>query len=160
MIPGDQERDGLVRLEEKKERKEREKRRSKTRESRNTRTETMEKSESTDLASYWKEQVVRVGTGYRVRRDEKDNKKRRFDVGYADRKEFKRDKSRDVKVDGSNIGRTVEGKGKDSRVKVMNAVARIEKRRPVSKYTGSGILRKSIVGKMKLKPTKPKGKEA
>jgi hypothetical protein len=109
--------------------------------------------------SEWKEQVARVGTGYRVRKDEKDPRKRRFDVGYADLKTYKRKEGRDAVVESSNIGRTVVGKGKDARVKVMNAVCEMEKRRPASEYTGSGILRKSRVGKLKLKPTKPSGKE-
>jgi len=107
----------------------------------------------------WKEQVVRVGTGYRVRKDEKNPQKRRFDVGYADLKPYIRKEGREVSVDSSNMGRTIIGKGKDARVKVMNAVSAMEKRRPVSEYTGSGILRKSRVGKLKLKPTKPSGKE-
>jgi hypothetical protein len=107
----------------------------------------------------WKEQVVRVGTGYRVRKDEKDPRKRRFDVGYSDLKPYKRKEGREASVDSSNMGRTIVGKGKDARVKVMNAVCAMEKRRPASEYTGSGILRKSRVGKLKLKPTKPSGKE-
>jgi len=107
----------------------------------------------------WKEQVVRVGTGYRVRKDEKDPQKRRFDVGYSDLKTYKRKEGREGSVESSNIGRTILGKGKDARVRVINAVSAIEKRRPVSEYTGSGIRRKSRVGKLKLKPTKPSGKE-
>jgi hypothetical protein len=106
----------------------------------------------------WKEQVARVGTGYRVRRDEKDPRKRRFDVGYSDRKEYKRKEGVEVQVEGSNTGRRVRAKGADARVKVMNAVCGMEKRRPASPYTGSGIRRKSRVGKRKLKPTKPQGK--
>jgi len=107
----------------------------------------------------WKEQVVRVGTGYRVRKDEKDPRKRRFDVGYSDLKTYKRKDGREATVESSNMGRTVVGKGNDARVKVINAVCAMEKRRPASEYTGSGILRKSRVGKLKLKPTKPSGKE-
>jgi ribosomal protein L6P/L9E len=105
----------------------------------------------------WKEPVSRVGTGYRVRRDEKDPRKRRFDVGYSDRKEYKRKPGVEVQVEASNTGRTVRAKGPDARVKVMNAVCGMEKRRPASPYTGSGIRRKSRVGKRKLKPTKPQG---
>jgi len=112
-----------------------------------------------EVRSEWKEQVARVGTGYRVRRDEKDPRKRNFDVGYADLKTYKRKEGREVKVEGTNMGRMVSAKGKDARVKVMNAVCAMEKRRPASEYTGSGILRKSRVGKLKLKPTKPSGKE-
>jgi hypothetical protein len=41
----------------------------------------------------------------------------------------------------------------------MNAVVQLEKRRRVSDYTGSGIRRKSRVGKRKLKPTKPQAKQ-
>jgi hypothetical protein len=108
--------------------------------------------------SEWKEDVVRVGTGYRVRRDEKDPRKRRFDVGYSDRKEYKRKEGREVKVEKSNIGRTLVGKGKDARVRVINAVCAREKLRPASEYTGSGIRRKSRVGKRKLKPTKAQTK--
>ena len=106
----------------------------------------------------WTEQVVRVGTGYRVRKDEEDPKKRRFDVGYADRKPYKRKEGREATIDKSNMGRTVIGKGPDARVKVRNAVCAMEKRRRVSEYTGSGIRRKSEVGKQKLKPTKPQAK--
>jgi len=107
----------------------------------------------------WKEQVVRVGTGYRVRLDEKNQRKRRFDVGYSDVKEYQRKEGRQVTIDSSNIGRTVTGKGKGCRVKVMNAVCDMEKRRPTSEYTGSGILRKNRVGTRKLKSTKASGKE-
>lgn len=106
----------------------------------------------------WKEQLVRVGTGFRVRKDEKDPSRRRFDVGYADVKRYKRKENREVVVDSSSMGRTVIGKGENARVKVMNAVSDIEKRRPVSKYTGSGILRKSMQGKRKLKSTKSSSK--
>jgi len=107
----------------------------------------------------WKEQVVRVGTGYRVRKDEKNPRKRRFDVGYSDLKSYTRKEGREATVEGSNMGRTIVGKGTDARVKVINAVCAMEKRREVSEYTGSGIMRKSRVGKLKLKPTKPSGKE-
>jgi hypothetical protein len=107
----------------------------------------------------WMEQVVRVGTGYRVRRDDTDPRKRLFDVGYSDVKEYRRVEGLEVKLDQSNMGRTVIGKGHDARVKVMNAVAGMEQRRPVSVYTGSGIMRKSHVGKLKLKSTKAGGKE-
>lgn len=106
----------------------------------------------------WKEQVARVGTGFRVRRDEKNPRKRRFDVGYSDRKEYKRKEGVEVQIDQSSTGRTVRAKGPDARVKVMNTVSMMEKRRPVSPYTGSGIRRKERVGKLKLKPTKPQGK--
>jgi len=106
----------------------------------------------------WKEQVVRVGTGFRVRKDEKDPKRRRFDVGFADMKSYKRKDGREAVIDSSNMGRTVTGKCVDARVKVINAVSAMEKRRRVSKYTGSGILRKSLVGKLKLKSTKAGGK--
>lgn len=106
----------------------------------------------------WKEQVVRVGTGYRVRKDERNPRKRRFDVGYADRKAYTRKDGREVTVETSNMGRTVSGKGDQARVKVMNAVSAREKRRPASEYTGSGIRRKSKVGKRKLKPTKAQTK--
>jgi len=107
----------------------------------------------------WKEQVVRVGTGYRVRKDEKNPRKRRFDVGYADWKGYERKEGREANIEGSNMARTVVGKGKGCRIKVMNAVCDMEKRREVSDYTGSGILRKSLVGKLKRKPTKAGGKE-
>lgn len=107
----------------------------------------------------WQEHVVRVGTGYRVRQDERNPQRRHFDVGYADRKDYRRKEGRVGKVDGTNMGRRIRGKGKDARVKVINAVSAREKRRPVSEYTGSGIRRKSQVGKRKLKPTKPQAKQ-
>jgi hypothetical protein len=108
--------------------------------------------------STWSEAVVRVGTGYRVRKSEADPRQRRFDVGYADRKVYTRKEGREAKVEGSNMGRTVSGNGPHARVKVMNAVGDREKRRRVSEYTGSGIRRKSRVGKRKLKPTKAQTK--
>lgn len=114
--------------------------------------------EKTRPVREWKEQIARVGTGYRVRKDEKDPTRRRFDVGYSDRKVYKRKEGRDARIDQSNMGRTLVGKGENARVKVMNAVCQIEKRRQVSDYTGSGIRRKSRVGKRKLKPTKPQSK--
>lgn len=106
----------------------------------------------------WKQQVARVGTGFRVRRDEKNPRRRRFDVGYSDRKAYKRKEGVEVQIEQSSTGRTVRAKGPDARVKVMNTVSMMEKRRPVSPYTGSGIRRKERVGKLKLKPTKPQGK--
>lgn len=108
--------------------------------------------------SEWKEHVVRVGTGFRVRKDDKNPKRRRFDVGYADVKEYNRKDNRDVIVDSSSMNITIVGKCENARVKVMNAVSDIEKRRPVSKYTGSGIIRKSKQGKRKLKSTKSSSK--
>jgi len=107
----------------------------------------------------WKEEVARVGTGFRVRKHEKDPLRRRFDVGYSDRKEYRRKPGREVVVDQSSMGRSLRGKGEDARVKVINAVCGMEKRRRVSEYTGSGIRRKSRVGKRKLKPTKPQAKQ-
>lgn len=106
----------------------------------------------------WKQQVARVGTGFRVRRDEKNPRKRRFDVGFSDMKEFIRKDGVEVDIDQSSTGRTVRANGEDARVKVMNTVSLMEKRRPVSPYTGSGIRRKELVGKLKLKSTKPQGK--
>jgi len=79
-------------------------------------------------------------------------------VGYADRKVYTRKAGREAKVEGSNMGRTLTAKGPHARVKVMNAVGDREKRRRVSEYTGSGIRRKSRVGKRKLKPTKAQTK--
>jgi hypothetical protein len=107
----------------------------------------------------WVEEVVRVGTGYRVRRDvvtkgEKKEKWRRFDVGYTDVKKYRRKEGVDAEVSESMIGRKVKAKGHDARIKVINTVCEREKRRRVSVYTGNGILRKSEVGKKKLKPTK------
>lgn len=107
----------------------------------------------------WKESVRRVGTGFRVRKDEKNPQRRRFDVGYSDRKTYTRKPGREAVVDQSSMGRTLIGKGENARVKVMNAVCDREKRRRVSEYTGSGIRRKSRVGKRKLKPTKPQAKQ-
>lgn len=136
----------------------RKKRRRGQRVRRETRAGQESAKEKTRPVREWKEQIARVGTGYRVRKDEKDPKRRRFDVGYSDRKVYKRKEGRDAVIDQSNMGRTLVGKGKNARVKVMNAVCQIEKRRKVSDYTGSGIRRKGRVGKRKLKPTKPQSK--
>ena len=59
-----------------------------------------------------------------------------MDVGYTDRKKYKRKEGVEVEVEKNQIGRE----------KVMNAVVEREKRRKVSEYTGSGIVRKERVG--------------
>jgi len=134
--------------------------RKKRREKKRHQREERERNQETKVEDIkeWKEKVVRVGTGYRVRKDEKDQTRRRFDVGYSDRKVYKRKEGRDAVIDQGNMGRTLVGKGENARVKVMNAVCQREKRRQVSDYTGSGIRRKSRVGTRKLKPTKPQAK--
>ena len=136
-----------------------EKRRRKARQKGRGERKTQVEKETHRGREEWKEEIARVGTGYRVRKEEKDGNRRWFDVGYSDRKTYKRKPGREAKVDQSNTGRTVMGKGKEARVKVMNAVVQMEKRRPASEYTGSGIRRKSRVGKLKLKPTKPQAKQ-
>lgn len=136
-----------------------EERKGRVRKRRKGRKERGKREEKRERVTEWKEQVRRVGTGYRVRQDEKNPRRRKLDVGYADRKTYERKEGREVKVEASNMGRTIYGKGKDARVKVMNAVVAREKRRKVSEYTGSGMRRKSKVGKRKLKPTKPHAKE-
>ena len=104
-------------------------------------------------------EVRRVGTGYRVHQEEKG--KRRFDVGYADRKRVVRPEGVEAVRDGKNTGvrvRANEERRKKPRewvkMVVMNAVAAMEKVRPASPYTGSGVVRGERVGKMKLKSTK------
>ena len=81
-----------------------------------------------------------------------------MDVGYTDRKKYKRKEGVEVEVEKNQIGRKRKGKGKKGREKVMNAVVEREKRRKVSEYTGSGIVRKERVGRKKLKPTKARAK--
>jgi hypothetical protein len=106
----------------------------------------------------WKVPIARIGTGYRVRLDETNPRRRNFDVGYSDIKTYQIKDGRHATVESSNKGRTLYASGKGCRVRVINAVCSIENRQKVSKYTGSGILRKSRVGRLKLKPTKPVGK--
>ena len=64
----------------------------------------------------------------------------------------------EVEVEKNQIGRKRKGKGKKGREKVMNAVVEREKRRKVSEYTGSGIVRKERRGRKKLKETKGREK--
>ena len=104
-------------------------------------------------------EVRRVGTGYRVHQEEKG--KRRFDVGYADRKRVTRPAGVEATRDGKNTAVVVkagEERRKEPRewvkMVVMNAVASMEKVRPASPYTGSGVVRAEQVGKRKLKSTK------
>lgn len=151
-------REGETAKREKEIKGKRKKRRERKRGGRERKIEKESAKEKERPVKEWKEQIARVGTGYRVRKDEKDPTRRRFDVGYSDRKVYKRKEGREGRIDQTNMGRTLVGKGENARVKVMNAVCQIEKRRKVSDYTGSGIRRKSRVGKRKLKPTKPQSK--
>lgn len=110
----------------------------------------------------WEEEMVRVGTGYRVRWVNQDERKREFDVGYGDMKTYERKPGVEVELAKNNIGRRIrydEGrsgtrKGIGARERVMNEVCNRERRRKRSVYTGCGRTRKSRVGKKKLKPTK------
>lgn len=107
----------------------------------------------------WEEEMVRVGTGYRVRwaekrEGEKEVKKRVFDVGYSDRKEYVREEGVEVELAKNNMGRNVKYVGKEARQRAMNVVCKRERMRKRSVYTGCGRTRKSRVGKKKLKPTK------
>ena len=104
-------------------------------------------------------EVRRVGTGYRVHQETVGQ--RRFDVGYADRKRVTRPAGVEATRDGKNTSVVVKA-GDERRKKpreqvkmvVMNAVAAMEKVRPASAYTGSGVVRAERVGKRKLKSTK------
>ena len=103
----------------------------------------------------WEEEMVRVGTGYRVRWAEGTGEKKRvFDLGYSDRKEYVREEGVEVEIAKNNIGRTVKYVGEEARQRAMNVVCKREKMRKRSVYTGCGRTRKSRVGKKKLKPTK------
>jgi hypothetical protein len=104
----------------------------------------------------WKEERVRVGTGYRVRSREGKGKEgaRVFDLGYCDLKVRQRKRGVVAKVNDAGTARTREAEGAEARRRVMNTVVEIEKRRPLSAYTGAGVARKSKVGKKKLKSTK------
>lgn len=99
----------------------------------------------------WEEELVRVGTGYRVRRVEEH---REFDLGYSDMKKYVREKGVSVEVAKNNMGRTLKYSGEEAREKAMNIVCKRERMRKRSVYTGCGRTRKSRVGKKKLKPTK------
>ena len=115
-------------------------------------TKCMDQKESSPVQSTesYEVEVVRIGTGYRVYYF-KDEHSRGFDVGYADRKMVSIPKEVEVKVDSKNTSLIVKGNNK---IVVINLVAKIEKVRPVSVYTGNGILRKDKVGKTKRKSTK------
>lgn len=99
----------------------------------------------------WEEELVRVGTGYRVRKEEGV---REFDLGYSDMKEYVREKGVSVEVAKNNMGRVLKYEGDSAREKAMNRVCKRESMRKRSVYTGCGRTRKSRVGKKKLKPTK------
>lgn len=114
-------------------------------------------------AAEWEEERVRVGTGYRVRKGESEagesgvlpaGTERRFEVGYGDTKKYTRPEGVEVELGKTNTGRKVKSKGRGARERVMKVVCIREGRRKRSVYTGCGRIRKSRVGKKKLKPTK------
>jgi hypothetical protein len=104
-------------------------------------------------AEEWEEERVRVGTGYRVRWGETPNR-RTFEVGYGDRKKYRRPEGVEAELGKTKAGRKVKSKGKGARERVIKVVCTREGRRKRSEYTGCGRTRKSRVGKKKLKPTK------
>ena len=104
-------------------------------------------------ADKWEEEIVRVGTGYRVRRGDAPGR-RKFDVGYGDRKPYKIPMGVEVELGKTNTSRKVKSEGKGARERVMKVVCTRERIRKRSVYTGCGRSRKSRVGKKKLKPTK------
>lgn len=134
-----------------KKREKRWKRVEKRREGRGKRGEGKRKKEPENS---WEEEMVRVGTGYRVRWAEGGEKKRVFDVGYSDRKEYVRKEGVEVEVAKNNMGRKLKYVGKEARQQAMNEVCKREGMRKRSVYTGCGRTRKSRVGVKKLKPTK------
>jgi hypothetical protein len=107
-------------------------------------------------AETWSEEVVRSGTGYRVRRDGDgaNGGKRLFDVGYCDRKVYPRTHGVTATVAANGQALTLRATGPRARVRVMNAVVAREKLRPLNAYTGAGITRRSRKGAKKLKSTK------
>lgn len=108
----------------------------------------------------WSEEIVRVGTGFRVRiapvdpQTVESTATRDFDVGFSDRKKYKRKEHVEVELAKNHIGRKLKLVAKGARQTLINEVCKIENRRKRSEYTGCGITRKSRVGKKKLKPTK------
>ena len=114
----------------------------------------------------WEKEVKRVGTGHRVRREERESmenpgkKEKRLvlDLVYTDIKKRKIKEGLDVELDKNRMVMKLKGKGKEGRQKRINTVVEREKRRKVSEYTGCGIMRKEKVGAKKLKPTKARAK--
>ena len=106
--------------------------------------------------TYWEEERVRVGTGYRVKGleelKEKGLRRRELDLGYGHRRTY--DRPYEMGVEVSKAGRKLSREGESARQKVIKEVCGLERRRPLSEYTGCGRTRKSRVGKKKLKPTK------
>jgi ribosomal protein L6P/L9E len=104
-------------------------------------------------ASFWEEERVRIGTGYRVKQVSGGAEgELQLDLGYGHRKYHTRPDQMGVEV--FKAGRKVRWEGQGARKKVMQEVCALERRRPRSEYTGCGRTRKSRVGKKKLKPTK------
>lgn len=101
----------------------------------------------------WEEDMVRVGTGYRVREGAKGGRRER-DRGYGHRRKHVVGEGRVAEVGKAHTSRKICGKGEGCRQKVINEVYRREARRPRSVYTGCGRSRKSRIGKKKLKSTK------
>lgn len=108
--------------------------------------------------SSWETERVRVGTGYRVRKVE--GKERELDLGFGHIRKYTLGPGVEL-VDVNKSGRKLwadkqEGpqSGCSARERVMRDVVGLERRRPLSVYTGCGRTRKSRVGKKKLKPTK------
>jgi len=69
-----------------------EERKGRVRKRRKGRKERGKREEKRERVTEWKEQVRRVGTGYRVRQDEKNPRRRKLDVGYADRKNVRKER--------------------------------------------------------------------
>lgn len=105
--------------------------------------------------SSYETEMVRVGTGYRVRKVE--GKERELDLGFGHIRKYTLGPGVEL-VEVNKSGRKLWADKQEGpvsgRERVMRDVVGLERRRPLSVYTGCGITRKSRVGKKKLKPTK------
>lgn len=91
----------------------------------------------------YKAERTRVGTGYRVyERSKKRGQKgqvREFQLGYSHRVECEREEGVKAVVNKTETGLVLEAKmGEKSEQRVKNEVAKRERRRPMSPYTGTG----------------------
>jgi len=97
------------------------------------------------------EERVRVGTGYRMRRE---GTTRRLDVGFSDVKTYERPQGVSARVGSNQTTCVVHAEGSDAAVRVGNVVDRLRKIRRRNPYTGTGRVRKSDRRTRKRKPMK------
>lgn len=101
--------------------------------------------------------IIVIGTGYRVYSNVIDNGyKTIWEVGYSKPIEYNRHGTGwTIKGTSSYTSRKLSLNSLNAKAHVGNQVNKIIKRRVVSRYTGSGVVPSTLVGKIVRKSTKP-----